>query len=53
MKEEYLMIAEDGIFENIPQTPLILNLYKLMQELIRKHKAGNSAELLKLNAGVE
>jgi hypothetical protein len=52
MHEEYLMIAEDGIFESKTQTSLIQNLYKLMQELIRKHKAGNAVELEKLNVGV-
>ena len=38
VKEEYLMIAEDGIFENKTQTPLIDNLYVVMQDLINKHR---------------
>ena len=48
VKEEYLMIAEDGIFENKTQTPLIDNLYVVMQDLINKHRQRNQEEINKL-----
>jgi hypothetical protein len=41
LKEEYFLIADDGVFENKIVTPLIKNQKNIMRSLITKEKKAN------------